>query len=145
MSKSLVWSLILPAMAAIGVGAYGFLFGDEVSAARDGTISSSTEGALDPPELWTCERIYPEYKAYLDAGNAPEAWIHVGKVYRDANSGKIYTWRNWIDWANVSNCGGDALLAKPEMSSSEWLGLAIPQFGVGLVAAERGSGPKSPG
>lgn len=145
MSKKLLLGLVPPLGAALIVGAFGVLSGNEANAARDSAISSSTDGALAPPAQWNCDSIYPEYKEFLDAGNAPEKWRHMGKVYRDEESRKTYTWRDWIDWANASNCGGQADLAKPEMSSSDWLGLVIPQFGAGLIAADKGDGPKSPG
>lgn len=108
---------------------------------------SNEAGALDRPSTWNCTRIYPEYRAFLEAGNAPEEWKHVGWTFFDIETEASYTWLDWIDWANESGCGQIAF-AKPEafvVAPGALIGAAVAGSGAGLITASRGSGPKSPG
>ena len=68
------------------------------SLAQDRTISSDEPDALIPPRAWDCSRIYPEYRAWLEAGNTPETWRYVGPTYRDVADGTRYDWGDWLEW-----------------------------------------------
>lgn len=141
--KALVASILLPMLSLAVVIGYGLVFGEEARAIEDQAIRSDTEGALDPPDQWSCDRIFPEYKAFLDAGNAPEDWPHLDKFYRNVRDGEIYTWRRWLRWANENKCGDGASLVEPEMGPGSLIGIAITEFGIiGAAATQR---PKSPG
>ncbi|MBY6014606.1 hypothetical protein KUV75_06780 [Qipengyuania gaetbuli] len=106
-------------------------------------IASDEQGALEAPEYWDCDRIRPEYTAYLDAGNAPESWRYFGKTYRDVANDRIYTWQDWLDWADDAGCGA-ARLAEPKPNTA--IGILLGFFGAGLIAAVGGGGGSiSPG
>lgn len=135
------------------VGACSFALGPAERAAAQPTSENATTaiwsnepGALDTPDTWDCSRIYPEYRSFLDAGNAPEEWKHVGKTFYDVANQKPYTWLDWIDWANENFCG--PALAKPELvivGPGALIGAAVAGAGTGLITAANGSGPLSPG
>ncbi|MEZ5681654.1 MAG: hypothetical protein R3E14_10215 [Erythrobacter sp.] len=110
----------------------------------DQAISSDTPGALDVREAWDCDRIRPEYSDWLDAGNSPESWRHVGKTYRDHESGELYTWQDWLDWAEEAGCFA-GYTPKGALQPNALIGGAITVFGASLIAIHNGSGPKSPG
>ncbi len=113
-------------------------------AAQDTVIASDTPGALDVPERWDCNRIRPDYSAWLDKGNPAANWKYVGKTYRDTQTGETYNWQNWLDWAEEARCAA----VPPETANPNTnllIGGAITVFGAGLIAIHAGSGPKSPG
>ncbi|WP_369026900.1 hypothetical protein [Qipengyuania sp. RANM35] len=116
----------------------------ESGATAAGVIASDTPGALDEPGTWNCSRIKPEYTDWLDTGHSPDSWRHFGKTYRDSQTDKLYTWQDWLDWAEGAGCfAGYA----PEgvASPNVFIGGALTFFGAGLIAIQSGSGPKSPG
>lgn len=112
-------------------------------------IPSTADDALLPPASWNCERIFPEYRAWLDEGNAPSDWKHVGKTYRDAANEELYAWQDWLDWAATAGCGeglvqGESvLLLLP--STATIVGGSVSALGAPLLASELGSGNDSPG
>ena len=107
-------------------------------------IASDTAGALDVPGQWNCSRIRPEYSDWIDAGKSPESWRYVGKTYRDAQTGNLYTWQDWLSWAESAGCfAGYTPEGVP--NANVLIGGAITAFGAGLIAVQGGSGPKSPG
>ena len=108
-------------------------------------ISSATPGALDVPERWDCRRIKPEYSDWLDAGNSPQSWRHAGKTFRDAETGKTYTWQDWLDWAEDAGCFAGYVPTAGAVQQAPLITGAITAFGASLVAIHRGSRPKSPG
>ena len=112
----------------------------------DQAISSSETGALDVPERWNCTRIRPEYDRWLDDGNSPASWRYVGKTYRDVDTGELYTWQDWLEWAEDAGCPvGLTEGAVAGGSSTGLIAGAVTAFGTGLIVAANGSGPKSPG
>lgn len=107
-------------------------------------IASNAPGALDAPEAWNCNRLRPEYSQWLDAGNSPESWRFAGKTYRDSQTGNLYTWQDWLSWAEGAGCfAGYTPEGVP--NSSILIGGAVTAFGASLIAVQGGSGPKSPG
>jgi hypothetical protein len=111
-----------------------------------GPINSDTPGALEIPELWDCTRVEPEYRDWLEAGNPPETWKYVGKTYRDMLTDELYTWQDWLDWADNAGCLPGALETPPGVPSTGLIiSGVVTAIGVGVVAASGGSGPKSPG
>ena len=113
------------------------LVGGSALAQSSQPIASDTQGALEAPEYWNCDRIRPEYTAYLEAGNAPESWRYVGKTYRDVANDRTYTWQDWLDWADDAGCGA-ARLAEPKPNTA--IGILLGFFGAGLIAAVGGGG-----
>ena len=112
--------------------------------AADLAISSETPGALDARSNWDCTKIRPEYSDWLDAGNAPASWRHVGKTYRDAETGELYNWQDWLDWAEDAGCFA-GYTTQGTLPPNALIGGAITVFGASLIAIHNGSGPKSPG
>ena len=93
---------------------------------REVVIWSDRGDGLEPPRLWDCTRIAPEYSRWLEDGNAPESWKYAGKTYRENGEARQYDWPMWIDWYEDS-CGA-ALV--PESN-----GLALGKgVKVGLIA-----------
>lgn len=109
-------------------------------------ISSDTPGALEIPELWDCTRIEPEYRDWLEAGNTPESWKFAGKTYRDTLTDELYTWQDWLDWADDAGCLPAGLQTTPGVPAPGIIiAGVITTLGVGIVSGSGGSGPKSPG
>ena len=107
-------------------------------------ISSQEADALDEPETWSCDRIGPEYSRWLDEGNSPDSWRYVGKTYRDANTGELYNWQDWLEWADENSCG----IAPVEeiLPFAPLIAPAITALGAGgLLASSSGARPMSPG
>ena len=135
--------LLISTITAISLAAGGAAVAQSVG---DQAIPSDQDGALDEPETWNCTRIQPEYSRWLDDGNSPESWRYVGKTYREVDTGELYTWQDWLDWADDNGC--PIGLAEGSVSGGPSGGLiagAITAFGTGLIVAANGSGPKSPG
>ena len=109
---------------------------------EDDVIASDQAGALDAPETWNCRKIQPEYTRWLRDGNSADSWRYVGNTYRDVDTGELYTWQDWLEWAETANC---AALPANTSSSAILIGGAVAAFGTGLIIAANGSGPKSPG
>lgn len=106
-------------------------------AAQGAVIPSDAEDALDRPELWDCTRILPEYRRWLEEGNAPESWKYVGKTYRDSATGGNYDWQDWLEWAAQRKCDVGPLVEE------QFLPLAFtPLSGVigGLISAAGAGG-----
>ena len=111
-----------------------------------GPIPSDAPDALDVPETWDCRRIEPDYRDWLEAGNPADSWKYVGKTYRDVKDGDIYTWQDWLNWADDAGClPGAAQTTAPAPATSMIMTGAVAALGVGAIAARDGSGPKSPG
>lgn len=53
---------------------------------------------LEPPRLWDCERIVPEYREWIEADNDPQDWKYVGQTYREVGDGRLYDWAEWLEW-----------------------------------------------
>lgn len=112
-------------------------------------IPSNAPGALPRPEEWDCERIYPEYRDWLEAGNAPADWRHVGKTYRDVEDAELYSWNDWLEWAERAECPGFAQL-QPEFAplvipaTSAIISSAVAALGAPVLASTLG-GNDSPG
>ncbi len=129
----------------------GFAFLPLAQASANSAIPSSTPGALLRPEEWDCNRIYPEYRAWLEAGNAPADWRHVGKTYRDVEDAELYDWNLWLEWAEDAGCGPliypseSAGLLTDVPTPALVVGGVVTTLGiVGLVAGS-GGGTDSPG
>ncbi|QYJ06883.1 hypothetical protein [Qipengyuania flava] len=131
------------AAAAFAVSTVG------IGAAQTGPapIPSDTPDALEIPELWDCSRIEPEYRDWLDAGNTPDSWKYVGKIYRDVEDGDLYNWQDWLDWADDAGCLPGGLTNTTPGVPAPGLIVAgvVTALGVGVVAGSGGSGNKSPG
>lgn len=139
MRRTAILVLTSLSLCAGGVAAYA-------QDAVDRTIGSDETGALDAPERWNCTRIRPEYSRWLDDGNTPESWRYVGKTYRDVDTGELYTWQDWLEWAETAGCApGYVEGAAGSGPSGGLIAGAITAFGTGLIIAAGGSGPKSPG
>lgn len=136
MRRTLLLGLTLAAATSAAVG---FAQG-----APAGPILSDTPGALDVPETWDCRRIEPEYSDWLDKGNSPQSWKFAGKTYREAGTDKLYDWQDWLDWADKAGCFKGANLTNG-VNTQLLIGGAITAMGAGLIGAQSGSGPKSPG
>lgn len=108
-------------------------------------IASDAEGALPVPEEWDCRIIQPDYRDWLEAGNSPESWRYVGHRYRNVANDRIYTWQDWLDWADDAGCAPPVVDASTAGSPSAALGVVVGFLGAGLIAALSGSGAKSPG
>ena len=124
--------ILIAVAAASGWGASGF--------AQDGgeaAIPSDYPGALDVRSDWDCTKIRPEYSEWLDAGNAPASWRHVGKTYRDAESGELYNWQDWLDWAEDAGCFA-GYTAQGAIQPNALIGGAITVFGASLIAIHNG-------
>ena len=115
--------------------------------ASNGLIPSTADGALDEPSTWSCDRLLPEYKAWLDQGNDPNEWVHVGKGYYVFETGEKYSWNDWIDWMNSNGCVAEPLVQPEFAPAFSLLGPAIvtgPSV-ASAVAAQSASEAKSPG
>lgn len=95
-------------------------------------IPSTADGALEEPEGWNCGDILPEYRQWLDEGNDPNDWVHVGKAYYVYETGEKYSWNDWIDWANSSGCVAEPLV-QPEFAPA--VGLLGPAIVTGTSVA----------
>ncbi|QKG72427.1 hypothetical protein [Erythrobacter mangrovi] len=113
-------------------------------------VGSDVNGALPPPEAWNCDQIAGEYRDWLDQGNKAGDWKYVGPVYVHVEDGGEYDWGDWIDWANGNGCAGGAFI-RPEVLPGVVLapglvgGLITAAGAGGLIGAQAGSGPRSPG
>lgn len=113
-------------------------------------VGSDVNGALPPPETWNCDLIAPEYRDWLDQGNKADDWKYVGPVYVHTVDGGEYDWGDWIDWANANGCAGGEFV-RPEFLPGVVLapglvgGLITAAGAGGLIGAQAGSGPRSPG
>ena len=113
------------------------------AAAQQGeVIPSSQDGALDAPETWNCDRIRPEYARWLEDGNAPADWRYAGITYRDVQNDRLYTWQDWLDWADEAGCPG---LVDGQLQPNNAIGILLSFFGAGLIAAVGGERAISPG
>lgn len=112
-------------------------------------IASNEAGALEAPEDWTCDRYDDEWREWLDDGNSPDAWRFSGKTYRAVSDGDVYTWGDWLDWAEDKGCVAGAYLTPQGQGGvfggSTAIGLVIGFFATALIAASGGENAKSPG
>ena len=116
-------------IVGLGLGSSAFLLSIGVAAqpaSQDGdTIVWTGEGeGLEPPRLWDCSRIAPEYRAWLEADNAPQDWKFAGKTYREAGDERSYDWSEWLNWYERS-CALGAPLAEGSAAGSGGNGLGI--------------------
>ena len=133
--------LLVSTIATISLAAGGVAVAQSVG---DQAIASDQEGALDEPETWNCTRIQPEYSRWLDDGNSPESWRYVGKTYREVDSGELYTWQDWLNWAEDAGCG--VAPVEEILPFAPLLAPAITALGVGgLLSSSSGARPMSPG
>lgn len=135
-------AFLFMAIALGGVG--GTVFAQGV---RSTPVSSEESDALDTRDEWECQKIYPEYRSFLDEGNDPKDWKFAGKFYRDVRTGALYQWSDWIDWANDAKCNGQTPLPQPEALPivGPLIAAAIAGSNAGLIGVQQGSGPMSPG
>ena len=127
---------------AAAAGVLALVAGGAVAQPAD-PIPSTADGALDIPELWDCDRIEPEYAQWLEDGNAPEDWRYVGKTYRDVEDDELYSWQDWLDWADNAGCG--AGFAEAGKSPTAIVGVLVAFYATGLIAALGGDRAISPG
>ena len=120
-------------------------------AAQDNVISSDTGGAMPPPRAWDCKRIFPEYEAWLDAGNTAETWRYVGKEYKDVADGTRYDWGDWLDW-HARACPAAAPADAKLPGNAALIGGIVGALAITAIAAGGGGGgssnsnrPDSPG
>lgn len=107
-------------------------------------ILSTAEGALSPPETWTCDAYVDEYRAWIDDGNAPADWRFAGKRYMDVATNSIYTWDDWID-QRYEQCLKQADYVDPESgrvvpSSTGLIGGIVGAAGATGLASGAGGG-----
>lgn len=118
-------------------------FGD---APQGETVPSSRSDALPVPSRWDCDLIRPEWEQWLRDGKPREDWRYAGPTYRDVDTGELYTWRDWLRWADEEGC---ATLGYPADAGGISSRLALTGLyfvtGVALLVAALGSGPDSPG
>lgn len=124
-------------------------------------VFSREKGDLLPPEEWDCGIYVEEYREFLKAGNAPEAWRYHDKRYKSENTGEVYDWDLWLQWESSARCGGGAYLDQssgpgghqsgPGGGSFDGMtavGIVAGLLTVGAIAAGGGGGDgnsKSPG
>lgn len=128
--------------------AAAFAANTALAQADSAPISSASEGALEAPEDWDCDRYQDEWSDWIEAGNAPAAWRFSGNTYRAASDGDLYTWADWLDWAEDNGCLAGAYLqpdAGGGFGSTTAIGLVAGFFATGLIAASGGENAKSPG
>ena len=99
---------------------------------------SREDGDLLPPEEWNCGIYVDEYREFLKAGNAPEAWRFYGKRYKSENTGEVYGWAQWLQWENSARCGSGAYLDQSSGPGGQQSGPGGGSFdgmtAVGIVA-----------
>ena len=112
-------------------------------------IASDSAGALEAPEDWDCDRYDEEWREWIDASNAPEAWRFSGKTYRAVSDGDLYTWDDWLEWSEDNGCVAPAYLSPGSsgggIGTPTAVGLITSVFGVGLATASGGENSMSPG
>lgn len=114
--------------------------------AQERVISSDEADALIPPRAWDCTKIYPEYRAWLEAGNTPDTWRYVGPTYRDVADGTRYDWNDWLAWYDRA-CPAAVVADGGLPGNAALIGGVVGALGVtGLIAgAGGGGGNDSPG
>ena len=96
---------------------------------------------LLPPRRWSCEEIFPEYRTWLDEGNAPTDWKFAGRSFYDPQLEQGYSWEDWLQWAASSECEGAAAFRPevaalvPAAAAATGLGSAATAAGVAAAAA----------
>lgn len=137
-------------LAALGFACASALAFALPSTAQDAPIPSSSSDALPPPEAWRCDRIAPEYDAWLKGGNTPETWRYAGPTYRKDRTDEVYDWNDWLDW-HRTHCGVGMADAGHDGSASGThsgvlIGGVVGALGVtAIVAGAGGGGTDSPG
>ena len=104
---------------------------DEQPAAGPTEWTGDRAEALPPPRLWDCEEIAPEYRGWLEDGNAAGEWRYAGRAYIDPQEERRYDWAEWLDWYEGA-CGA-ALPAAASGSDIPGTAAAISAL-VGFVA-----------
>ena len=136
-------------LAALGFACASALAFALPSTAQDALIPSSSSDALPPPEAWRCDRIAPEYDAWLKGGNTPETWRFAGPTYRKDRTDEVYDWNDWLDW-HRTHCGVGMTASDHNRGSGTHsgtlIGGVVGALGVtGIVAGVGGGGTDSPG
>ncbi len=97
---------------------------------------------LEPPRLWDCERIVPEYRDWIEAENDPQDWKYVGQTYREASDERLYDWAEWLDWYE-GTCPGagwlDGAATSVTAGSPVAIGLVAQVTAVAVWAALSGA------
>lgn len=127
--------------------AVAVLAAGSVAIAQDTVIPSDARGAMPPPRAWDCERIFPEYEAWLDAGNRPETWRYVGNQYKDVADGSRYDWADWLEW-HARACPAAAPAERGLPGNAALIGGIVGALGITALAAGgggSGGGTDSPG
>jgi len=107
--------------------------------AQDSAIPSSASNALPPPDSWRCDRIAPEYDAWLEGGNTADTWRFVGPTYRDVGSDRLYDWDDWLAWHSKS-CIAAGRDAGGMPDTGLLIGGIVGALGVTALAAGSGGG-----
>ena len=123
----------------VGAGCGGALFAQPGDAGQ--IIESDDPAALPPPERWDCAIIEPEYRAWLADGQGAQEYRYVGKTYRDAATGSLYRWDDWLAWRSQAACAPVAGIPADRVA----VGTALTALGAGVLLASSGANAKSPG
>lgn len=100
-------------------------------------VPSDAPGALDTPNRWECPRILPEYRAWLEAGNATTDWKYYGISYRNVETGELYDWADWLRWAREAKCSVGPYV---ESEFAQFLAIPVANGILGGVIAAAGAG-----
>lgn len=126
---------------AISIGAAAGVSAQMAKEGEAAVVSSTDAGALPPPAEWRCDLIRPEYADWLTAGNTAQDWRYAGATYRDADSGDLYDWGDWLAWAETADCASQGWMP----SGRAAIGVAIGGLGAALLVSSNGANAKSPG
>lgn len=115
-------------------------------------IASDSVGALEAPEDWDCDRYEEEWREWIDQGNSPDTWRFAGKRYSAVSDGDIYTWQDWLDWADENGCLAGAYILAEDSGvvgvAFGGLSAVLAVLGTsttGLIAASGGENSQSHG
>ena len=110
--------------------------------AQVNAVPSSASNALPPPDSWRCDRIAPEYDAWIEGGNSADTWRYSGPTYRDVANDRLYDWNDWLAWHSDA-----CLAATGEQGGMPDTGMLVGGIvgALGVTALAAGSGGGSGG